>query len=162
MPPHQSNQGPLIPYFNMSFGYETQKRSSNTPSFWGEMVEPWFNWEIHGKSMLNAIFWGVMLGDCHFFTPSFPQGFPPVEVSQRHRAHGQRGGARQQPSARVTAAWGNDGSWSLGIEVIGGRPDFRAKFGTYMAMLFEFMARLFGIYGVLLGTMVDKLYDKLM
>jgi hypothetical protein len=27
-----------------------------------------------------------------------------------------------------------------------------------MAMLFEFMARLFGIYGVLLGTMVDKLY----
>ena len=127
MPPHQSNQGPLIPYFNMSFGYETQKRSSNTPSFWGEMVEPWFNWEIHGKSMLNAIFWGVMLGDCHFFTPSFPQGFPPVEVSQRHRAHGQRGGARQQPSARVTAAWGNDGSWSLGIEVIGGRPDFQSQ-----------------------------------
>jgi hypothetical protein len=91
--------------------------------FGGEMVEPWFNWEIHRKSMLNAIFLGWCWGTAIFS----PQGFPPVEVSQRHRAHGQRGGARQQPSARVTAAWGNDGSWSLGIGVIGGRPDFQSQ-----------------------------------
>ena len=119
--------GSAHPIFQHVFWVWNPKASSNTPSFLGEMVEPWFNWEIHRKSMLNAIFWGVMLGDCHFFTPSFPQGFPPVEVSQRHRAHGQRGGARQQPSARVTAAWGNDGSWSLGIGVIGGRPDFQSQ-----------------------------------